>query len=84
MGSPAPVPEPPSLALLTGALGVLGFSGGVAVRRRARTIRQSPVNVPVSVSFSDCSFRVDTAVVTFLKNENYGVLYDGQTSKAEE
>ncbi len=30
---PAPVPEPPSLALLTGALGVLGF--GVAVRRRA-------------------------------------------------
>src|SRR4051795_12023773 len=45
-GASSPVPEPPSLALLTGALGVLGFGGGVAVRRRARTIRQSLVNAP--------------------------------------
>ena len=37
----SPVPEPTSLALLTGALGVLGFGGGVAARRRARAIRQS-------------------------------------------
>ena len=37
----APVPEPSSLVLLTGALGVLGFGGGAAVRRRARTGRQS-------------------------------------------
>lgn len=31
------VPEPSSLALLTGALGVLGFGGGIATRRHART-----------------------------------------------
>ena len=35
----SPVPEPSSLALLAGALGLLGFGGGAAVRRRARTIR---------------------------------------------
>ncbi|MGE0260540.1 MAG: hypothetical protein AB7T18_17485 [Alphaproteobacteria bacterium] len=41
VGSPAPVPEPSSLGLLTGALGMLGLGGGAVVRRRARAIRRS-------------------------------------------
>ena len=42
VGSPSPVSEPPSLVLLTGALGLLGFGGSIAVRRRIAR----PANLP--------------------------------------